>query len=167
MNAVAYYSSPIGLIKMVAVGGQLVSFRFAEVLEDDAQNEAFFKTFVGQLYHYFKGVDIAFPISIHLAGTPFQQQVWQLLMQIPHGRTRSYEEMTIAMGDRKKIRAVANAISRNPLPIVIPCHRVVGKNGDLTGYLGGLWRKQYLLDLEQIRTQPPLIPLVDTSSGHH
>ena len=71
------------------------------------------------------------------------------------------------MGDRKKIRAVANAISRNPLPIVIPCHRVVGKNGDLTGYLGGLWRKQYLLDLEQIRTQPPLIPLVAISSGHH
>jgi methylated-DNA-[protein]-cysteine S-methyltransferase len=167
MDATAYYSSPIGLIKMVAVGGQLVSLRFAEVLEDDAQNEGCFQTFLGQLYQYFKGADSTFPLPLHLTGTPFQQQVWRLLMQIPHGRTRSYEEMAIAMGDRKKIRAVANAISRNPLPIVIPCHRVVGKNGDLTGYLGGLWRKQYLLDLEQVRTQPPLIPLVTTSGGHH
>lgn len=160
MNAVAYYSSPIGLIKLEAVEGKLTAFRFADVLEDDANCEDYFAPMIKWLQLYFKGEETQLPLPLEPIGTAFQQEVWNQVIAIPHGRTRSYEDIAIAMGDRKKIRAVAGAIGKNPLPIVIPCHRVIGKNGHLTGYLGGLWRKQYLLELEQLNTQPPLIPLV-------
>lgn len=167
MHAVTYYSSPIGLIKLEAEAGQMIALRFADMLEDDACHEEFFSHFLQQLHLYFKGQPISFGVPLRAHGTVFQQAVWQIVATIPHGRTRSYEEIAIAMGDRKKIRAVAHAIGKNPLPILIPCHRVVGKHGDLTGYLGGLWRKQQLLDLEKSHQQPPLIPLVPPPVEHH
>ncbi|MEN9638953.1 MAG: hypothetical protein RLZZ262_821 [Bacteroidota bacterium] len=167
MQAITYYSSPIGLIKLEAVEGQIIALRFADMLEDDACQEHLLGPLLQQLHLYFKGTPVHFTLSLQPKGTPFQQAVWNILATIPHGRTRSYEEVAIAMGDRKKIRAVANAISKNPLPILIPCHRVVGKHGDLTGYLGGIWRKQHLLDLEKSHIQPPLIPLLPPPIEHH
>lgn len=167
MHAVAYYSSPIGLIRLEATAGHMTSLRFADMLEDDATMEAFFDPLVMQLHTYFKGVPVAFEAALQAHGTAFQQAVWQHVQAIPYGRTRSYEDIALAMGDRKKIRAVAHAIGKNPLPILIPCHRVIGKHGDLTGYLGGLWRKQHLLDLEKSHIQPPLIPLVPPPIEHH
>jgi methylated-DNA-[protein]-cysteine S-methyltransferase len=161
MRAIAYYTSPIGLIRLEAIDGQLRQLNFAQILEDDAIHEKELHGILTQLHRYFKGDSQPFVIPYSLQGTAFQQMVWQQVLLVPHGKTCSYESIAIALGDRKKIRAVANAIGKNPLPLIIPCHRVVGKNGDLTGYLGGLWRKQYLLDLEKIKTQPPLIPLLE------
>ncbi|MEZ0541629.1 methylated-DNA--[protein]-cysteine S-methyltransferase [Fibrella arboris] len=104
-----------------------------------------------QLTDYFDGVrkDFTFPMSP--IGTPFQQRVWEGLLTIPFGETRSYLTMARKLGDEKAIRAVAAANGRNPLAIVVPCHRVIGSDGSLTGYAGGLWRKQWLLEHEGAR----------------
>lgn len=94
-------------------------------------------------------------MPLHLIGTDFQQKVWQILQQIPYGKTYSYGQQAKILGNPKAVRAVANANGMNSIAILVPCHRVIGANGELTGYGGGLWRKQYLLELEN--------PL----SGHH
>lgn len=101
-----------------------------------------------QLQRYFLGKLKDFNITFSSEGTPFQEEVWQKLLEIPYGRTISYAKLAAGLGDVKKIRAVANAVGKNPIPIIIPCHRVVGKNGALTGYLGGLKRKKQLIELE-------------------
>jgi len=102
-----------------------------------------------QLNDYFCGTLKAFDLPLDLAGTAFQQQVWRVLMQIPFGKTRSYQQQAEAINNPKAVRAVAKANGDNRISIIIPCHRVIGKNGALTGYGGGLWRKQRLLELEQ------------------
>lgn len=104
-----------------------------------------------QLLEYFNGHRKVFEIDYLLNGTDFQKQVWQKLLDIPYGRTISYSKLAAQLGDIKKIRAVANAVGKNPIPIVIPCHRVVGINGSLTGYIGGLAKKKFLIELESNR----------------
>ncbi len=101
-----------------------------------------------QLSEYFEGKRENFTVPLYLIGTDFQKKVWSNLLNIDFGKTITYKEQTLALGDVKAIRAVASANGANKIPIVIPCHRVVGSNGKLTGYSGGLWRKEYLLDLE-------------------
>ncbi|MEQ9825589.1 MAG: methylated-DNA--[protein]-cysteine S-methyltransferase [Puniceicoccaceae bacterium] len=101
-----------------------------------------------QLAAYFEGKRKNFDIPLQLAGTPFQEQVWKELLTIPYGQTRSYQEQAAAIGNLAAIRAVARANGDNRISILIPCHRVIGKDGSLTGYGGGLWRKQFLLKLE-------------------
>ncbi|QKZ13837.1 methylated-DNA--[protein]-cysteine S-methyltransferase [Spirosoma sp. KUDC1026] len=101
-----------------------------------------------QLTEYFAGTRQTFDFLISPAGTAFQQSVWQLLRAVPFGTTQSYLELTRHLGDEKAIRAVAAANGRNPLWIVVPCHRIVGSDGSLTGYAGGLWRKEWLLKHE-------------------
>ena len=103
---------------------------------------------ISQLNDYFKGNRTNFDFKINPKGTAFQQKVWQELNKIPFGKTMSYQELSIKLGDVKAIRAVANANGKNPLWIVVPCHRVIGSDGSLTGYAGGLWRKKWLLDHE-------------------
>ncbi|MCM4160181.1 methylated-DNA--[protein]-cysteine S-methyltransferase [Antarcticibacterium flavum] len=110
------------------------------------------KLAVHQLDSYFKGELQEFQLKINPEGTAFQKRVWQALMEIPFGSTVSYLQLARQLGDLKAIRAVAAANGRNPLWIVVPCHRVIGTNGSLTGYAGGLWRKQWLLNHEN----PPL-----------
>ncbi len=102
-----------------------------------------------QLTEYFSGQRKAFDLPLVLPGTPFQRKAWQALQTIPYGETRSYQAQAAAIGQPKAVRAVAKANGDNRIAIVIPCHRVIGKDGKLTGYGGGLWRKQRLLDLEQ------------------
>lgn len=109
-----------------------------EVLEDA----------VYQLQEYFKGERTSFDLPLQPTGTDFQQRVWSLLMDIPFGKTVSYLELSKTLGDIKAIRAVAAANGKNPLWIVVPCHRVIGSDGSLTGYAGGLSRKKWLLDHE-------------------
>lgn len=104
-----------------------------------------------QLLEYFNGHRKIFQIDFSLSGTDFQKEVWQKLLDIPYGKTISYGKLAAQMGDVKKIRAVANAVGKNPIPIVIPCHRVVGVNGNLTGYIGGLANKKFLIELESNR----------------
>ena len=105
-------------------------------------------TAVTQLEEYFLGKRTHFDFKLNPSGTEFQKKVWKELLKIPFGKTVSYQEITNQLGDPKAIRAVANANGKNPLWIVVPCHRVIGSDGSLTGYAGGLWRKKWLLDHE-------------------
>jgi methylated-DNA-[protein]-cysteine S-methyltransferase len=103
---------------------------------------------VTQLQEYFIGKRTEFTFKLNPKGTEFQKKVWQELLQIPYGKTCSYLELSKKLGDVKAIRAVASANGKNPLWIVVPCHRVIGTDGSLTGYAGGLWRKKWLLEHE-------------------
>ena len=107
-----------------------------------------FATAVHQLEQYFAGELTTFDLPLAASGTPFQRQVWDALASIPYGATASYRDIATAIGSPRAVRAVGLANGRNPIPIVVPCHRVVGANGALTGYGGGLPAKQLLLDLE-------------------
>jgi AraC family transcriptional regulator of adaptative response/methylated-DNA-[protein]-cysteine methyltransferase len=101
-----------------------------------------------QITEYFNGTRKEFDLPLHLIGTDFQKRVWNGLLQIPYSETRSYEQQSIFLGDPKAIRAVAGANGENGLAIIVPCHRVIGKNGSLTGYGGGLPKKKWLLEHE-------------------
>ncbi len=103
---------------------------------------------VEQLIQYFNGQRRVFELPLHQAGTPFQQQVWGELQQIPFGKTISYLDLAKRIGDTKATRAVASANGKNNIAIIVPCHRVIGANKELVGYAGGLWRKKWLLELE-------------------
>ncbi|ALM49156.1 cysteine methyltransferase [Flavobacterium psychrophilum] len=103
---------------------------------------------VKQMEEYFEGKRNTFDFPLNPQGTDFQKKVWKALLEIPFGKTTSYQELSIQLGDVKAIRAVASANGKNPLWIVVPCHRVIGSDGSLTGYAGGLWRKKWLLEHE-------------------
>jgi len=102
-----------------------------------------------QLAEYFAGKRRSFDIALDIRGSGFQQKAWQALQQIPYGETRSYAQQAIAVGNAKAVRAIAGANAKNRISIVIPCHRVIAKDGGLAGFGGGVWRKKYLLDLEK------------------
>jgi AraC family transcriptional regulator, regulatory protein of adaptative response / methylated-DNA-[protein]-cysteine methyltransferase len=102
-----------------------------------------------ELYEYFEGSRKTFTVPLIFTGTDFQKSVWNELLRIPFGTTRSYSRQAEAVGDIGSVRAVANANGMNKISIVVPCHRVIGENGHLTGYGGGLWRKKWLIDHEK------------------
>ena len=106
-----------------------------------------------QLQAYFAGTRHTFDLLLNPVGTDFQQRVWRELLTVPFGTTTSYLALSRRLGDEKAIRAVAAANGRNPLWIVVPCHRIIGSNGSLTGYAGGLWRKKWLIEHEQKTVQ--------------
>lgn len=108
-----------------------------------------FDTLEKQLSEYFEGKRTTFTVPLSPVGTDFQKEVWNILQEIPYGATRSYQEQADILGNPKSVRAVANANGLNKISIIIPCHRVIGSNGQLTGYGGGIWRKQKLLELEK------------------
>lgn len=150
-NSIAYCKTPIGTAKLIANASGLQSVK---ILDKDYQ--AFpkeipknLKKAVKQLTDYFYNGLTNFQLKLNPMGTKFQLKVWKLLQQIPYGKTISYLELSQRYGEVEAIRAIAHANAKNPLWIIIPCHRVIGKYGDLTGYAGGLWRKKYLLELEQ------------------
>lgn len=101
-----------------------------------------------QLIEYEQGKRKVFDLDLHLKGTDFQKLVWNALLEIPFGETRTYQEIAVQIGRPKALRAVGGACNRNPIGIIVPCHRVIGKNGKLTGYAGGLWYKELLLKHE-------------------
>lgn len=109
----------------------------------------FFEKLNQQLYDYFEGNRNQFSLPLDLCGTPFQQLAWQTLLTIPYGTTISYQQQAIQLGNPKAVRAVASANRANKIAILIPCHRVIGKNGSMTGYGGEIWRKEYLIKLEK------------------
>ena len=112
-----------------------------------------------QLEEYFKGERREFTFKLNPKGTSFQKRVWEELLRIPYGKTISYLELSKKLGDVKAIRAVASANGKNPLWIVVPCHRVIGSDGSLTGYAGGLHRKKWLLNHESAARQETLFPI--------
>ena len=146
------YSSPLGLLEIRSQNNCITSIKFIDQEEElplitHEQDEALSQC-CQQLGEYFEGKRKAFTFSMHQEGTDFQKEVWSQLLTIPYGKTISYAELSIKMGDIQKIRAVGTTNGRNSLAIVVPCHRVIGSNNQLTGYAGGLWRKQWLLDHE-------------------
>ena len=104
-----------------------------------------------QLHEYFSGIRSCFDLPVEAMGTAFQRRVWDALLQIPYGETSTYKDIALSVGSPRGVRAVASAIGTNPLSVIIPCHRVVGSDGSLTGYAGGLAAKKFLLQLESTR----------------
>ncbi|MET7456583.1 methylated-DNA--[protein]-cysteine S-methyltransferase [Streptomyces sp. NPDC005574] len=147
--------SPYGPLTLVAEDGALCGLYMTDQRHRPAQ-ETFgdrdaqpFGEARDQLKAYFAGELTEFTVELRLSGTPFQREVWQQLRRIPYGETRSYGQLADALGNRGASRAVGLANGKNPIGIIVPCHRVVGADGGLTGYGGGLARKQRLLDLER------------------
>ncbi len=144
-----YIQSPIGPARITgdADGVSVISV-CNEPVECSDEIPAVLTEAVFQLREYFAGSRTDFTFRINPEGTAFQRNVWRELLQIPFGKTVSYLELAKKLGDVKAIRAVASANGKNPLWIVVPCHRVIGTDGSLTGYAGGLWRKKWLLEHE-------------------
>ena len=145
----AYYDSPIGIIHIEASDMGVSKLVFAEDIEEETlvDNEMT-SQYITQLNEYFNQERDSFDLELDLQGTDFQKKVWQELLKVPFGKTISYKELSLRLGDSKAIRAVAAANGANPVSIIIPCHRVLGSDGSLTGYGGGLWRKRWLLEHE-------------------
>jgi methylated-DNA-[protein]-cysteine S-methyltransferase len=151
MKEIYYYNSPIGTLKIVASEGYLNEISFAKKKEENSSNlSPIILTCKEQLDLYFLGKLQTFNIPIKfLIGTPFQQEVWQALCKIPYGKTVSYKQIAQNIKREKAVRAVGGANNKNPIVIVVPCHRVIGANGKLVGYGGGIDKKEYLLNLEK------------------
>jgi len=147
----AHYRSPIGIIKVKETDAQISSIIFLEEEIDLIQPETeLLQLTIQQLHKYFAGKRSMFDFPCHQNGTPFQQQVWQELSKVGFGKTKSYLQLSERFGNPLAIRAIASANGKNKLWIVVPCHRIIGKNGELTGYAGGLWRKKWLLQHEAV-----------------
>ncbi|NNT70980.1 methylated-DNA--[protein]-cysteine S-methyltransferase [Flavobacterium sp. IMCC34852] len=152
----AFIKTPLGVAKIV---GDEKGISIISILEEGEITNAIpevLKEAVHQLQDYFQDKRADFNFKINPQGTEFQQRVWQELLNIPFGKTMSYLDLSKKLGDVKAIRAVASANGKNPLWIVVPCHRVIGTDGSLTGYAGGLWRKKWLLEHESPSTQQSL-----------
>jgi len=152
----AFINSPLGIIKIQGDenGISIISVLSEGELSTKIPNEL--QEAVSQLQEYFDGKRKDFDFKLNPKGTYFQQKVWQELLNIPYGKTISYLDLSKKLGDVKAIRAVASANGKNPLWIVVPCHRVIGTDGSLTGYAGGLWRKKWLLEHETPSNQQSL-----------
>lgn len=151
-----YISSPLGITKIVGDQNGVSVISILQEGEISKKIPKELKGAVTQLNEYFEGKRQHFDFKINPQGTDFQQKVWQELLNIPYGKTISYLDLAKKLGDVKAIRAVATANGKNPLWIVIPCHRVIGTDGSLTGYAGGLWRKKWLLEHESPSSQQSL-----------
>ncbi len=145
----AYIETPLGIAE---ISGDENGVSKIAVLDVEMKNlpkiPPVLKEAVNQLEDYFLGKRNDFTFKLNPSGTEFQKKVWAGLLEIPFGKTMSYQELSLKLGDVKAIRAVASANGKNPLWIVVPCHRVIGADGSLTGYAGGLWRKKWLLEHE-------------------
>lgn len=156
MVQTTFFKCPLGVVKIVGYANGISEINILDEGEvsDSIPNDL--EQAVIQLQEYFEGKRTHFDLKLNPKGTDFQQSVWQELLNIPYGETLSYMELSKKIGDVKAIRAVAAANGKNPLWIVIPCHRVIGTDGSLTGYAGGLWRKKWLLELENPTNQQSL-----------
>jgi methylated-DNA-[protein]-cysteine S-methyltransferase len=156
-NQTAYYKTPVGTAKIV---GDKKGISAVTVIDDNVETSIEIpenlKDCVQQLDEYFKGARTAFNLKLNPKGTDFQKRVWNELLLVPYGKTRSYLEQSKKLGDTKAIRAVASANGKNPIWIIIPCHRIIGSDGSLTGYAGGIWRKKWLLEHENPSAQKSL-----------
>lgn len=154
MKQYCFYESPIGRLLLVGSDGVLEQLHFANspaqknLAVDWKHDSARFSRPLQQLSEYFAGKRQEFDLEIAPKGTAFQQRVWQELRKIPFGRTASYGEIAERIGNGKASRAVGMANGKNPIPIIVPCHRVIGKDGSMTGFGGGLEVKKQLLSLE-------------------
>jgi len=153
----AYYKTPIGTAKIIGDTNGIISIT---VLDDSIETSKKIpinlQDCVTQLGEYFNGTRTNFNLKLNPQGTDFQKRVWTELLNVPFGKTRNYLQQSKKLGDAKAIRAVASANGKNPIWIVIPCHRIIGSDGSLTGYASGLWRKKWLLAHESPSPQQSL-----------
>ena len=161
-----FYNSPIGTLKIAETDGRITtlypyretehSLRGIDLEKEKAkrhnteQHSELLNEACRQLDEYFQGKRKKFDLPLSYAGTPFQESVWKELQNIPYGETRSYEDIAVKIGNPKAVRAVGQANHRNPILLLIPCHRVIHKNGDISGFACGIETKKYLLDLESL-----------------
>ena len=154
---VTYYNTPIGTAKITGDNNGIQTITFITDNLDEGnlitigledENPECLRECVLQLKEYFQGKRTSFNLLLNPQGTKFQKLVWKGLSTIPYGKTISYLAQSKKIGDIKAVRAVAAANGKNPISIIIPCHRVIGSDGSLTGYAGGVWRKKWLLDFE-------------------
>ena len=144
----AYYESPIGLIEITSRAGAVIALNFVAERRLRAAVNSLLEEALRQLDQYFHKQRRRFELPLSLAGTPFQMAVWQQLTAIPYGATASYRDIARAIGKPAAVRAVGAANGRNPISLIVPCHRVIGADGSLVGYGSGLWRKEWLLKHE-------------------
>jgi methylated-DNA-[protein]-cysteine S-methyltransferase len=149
---IAYYNSPLGILKISADEKGIKEIDFVKKGIKSTQNSSseIIDQCIRQLDEYFQGKRETFELKLNPKGTEFQKRVWKELWEIPYGKTLSYGDIARRIKNQEAVRAVGQAIGRNPISIIIPCHRVIGGNGSLTGFASGLWRKEWLLKHEGI-----------------
>lgn len=146
---VIFYQTPVGIAKIVEEDEYITRIHILDGEHETTPPETpLLKEVTRQFDEYFAGTRKTFDFPINQPGTEFQQQVWQELLKIEYGKTITYNQQSLQMNSPLAIRAIASANGKNNLWVVVPCHRVIGSNGSLTGYAGGLWRKQWLLEHE-------------------
>jgi methylated-DNA-[protein]-cysteine S-methyltransferase len=143
-----YYDSPIGLIEIAGTSTAVIALNFVEERCREVASHCLVAEAVRQIDEYFDGKRREFEIEMALEGTDFQQQVWRQLGTVSYGCVASYQDIAKGVGRPTAVRAVGAANGRNPIAIMVPCHRIIGKNGHLVGYGSGLWRKEWLLKHE-------------------
>ena len=146
---VANYGSPIGNLEIISDQYCILACNFKEKETQSETIPQILKQALAQIKEYFSGKRKEFTLTLFPSGTEFQEKVWMKLLEIPFGSVISYSELASKIGNKAAVRAVGNANGQNPISIFIPCHRVIGKNGKLVGYSGGLDRKKWLLDFEK------------------
>ena len=146
----AYYESPIGVLEIAGTTTALTAVHFVDTIPAHYETHPLMQAAREQLDAYFRHRRETFDLPLEPEGTPFQQRVWRELLTVPYGRLLTYQDVADAIGSPKATRAVGAANGQNPIPIIIPCHRIVGSGGKLTGYGGGLWRKEWLLRHEGV-----------------
>ena len=151
-----YYKSPVGWLEIVCEGSAVREIHFLEEEPQAGSADGLAQKTITQLKEYFEADRTEFDLPLSPQGTDFQCRVWKELQKIPVGQTTSYLEVAKNTGDPGAVRAVGVANGKNPIPIIIPCHRVIGEDGTLVGYAGGLWRKEWLLRHEGYIKQIPL-----------
>jgi methylated-DNA-[protein]-cysteine S-methyltransferase len=153
MRNIFYYATKVGRIRIEEDGTSITKLDFISTDDEEEITEknetALLREAIKQLEEYFEGKRKSFDLPLNLEGTEFQKKVWNALKEIPYGETRSYGEIAKVIGNEKAARAVGMANNRNPISIIIPCHRVIGASGKLVGYGGGLHIKEKLLEVEK------------------
>lgn len=145
---IGYYKSPIGVLEVICDKEYVLECNFVHKEGEVGQVNLILENAITQLDEYFNGKRKEFDLKVTLHGTEFQKNVWNGLLNIPYGTTASYKDIAVSINNEKAVRAVGNANNKNKIAIIVPCHRVIGKNGALTGYAGGLDKKQWLLKHE-------------------
>ncbi len=151
MNGFAIYETKFGYFKMEYIDGNISFFKkiFEENITDFGEKTKITDAAYAELLEYLDGKRKTFDVPFILKGTDFQKKVWSALCDIPYGETRSYKEIAIAINNPKASRAIGMANNKNPITVIVPCHRVIGASGKLVGYAGGLKMKEYLLNMEK------------------
>ena len=143
------FCSPIGIVRLTEEGGAITRIELSDAIDASSASTPLLHEAERQIMAYLGGKRQQLDFPIRMVGTPFQQRVWRALQQIPYGTTRTYGEIATAIGNPRASRAVGMACNKNPLLLIVPCHRVIGANGKLTGFAYGMNAKRWLLELEE------------------